>query len=162
MTDSVKIPLFKKADLDASIGVFFDGFSKVIVAVAILLGTFGLDGATVFGTMMPGVLVNVIVLNGGLWLYYRHVAKSRGDRDLTAIPAGLQAGRMFIWLYSIMLPVYNTTGDAVKFDLSTILPVSKVEEVKLNEDFVSDVDFKDGKLSGELGPHKIITYKFMA
>src|SRR5699024_8309313 len=111
MTDSVKIPLFKKADLDASIGVFFDGFSKVIVAVAILLGTFGLDGATVFGTMMPGVLVNVIVLNGGLWLYYRHVAKSRGDRDLTAIPAGLQAGRMFIWLYSIMLPVYNTTGD---------------------------------------------------
>lgn len=112
MTDSVKIPLFKKADLDASIGVFFDGFSKVIVAVAILLGTFGLDGATVFGTMMPGVLVNVIVLNGGLWLYYRHVAKSRGDRDLTAIPAGLQAGRMFIWLYSIMLPVYNTTGDA--------------------------------------------------
>ena len=112
MTDSVKIPLFKKADLDASIGVFFDGFSKVIVAVAILLGTFGLDGGTVFGTMMPGVLVNVIVLNGGLWLYYRHVAKSRGDRDLTAIPAGLQAGRMFIWLYSIMLPVYNTTGDA--------------------------------------------------
>ena len=58
--------------------------------------------------------------------------------------------------------IYNTTGDTVKFDLSTILPVSKVEEVKLNEDFVADVDFKDGKLSGELGPHKIITYKFMA
>ena len=41
---NVKIPLFKKADLDASIGVFFDGFSKVIVAIAILVGTFGLDG----------------------------------------------------------------------------------------------------------------------
>ena len=26
----------------------------------------------------------------------------------------------------------------------------------------SSVTFKDGKLSGELGPHKIITYKFMA
>lgn len=50
---NVKIPLFKKADLDASIGVFFDGFSKVIVAIAILIGTFGLDGSTVFGTMMP-------------------------------------------------------------------------------------------------------------
>ena len=114
MTDSVKIPLFKKADLDASIGVFFDGFSKVIVAVAILLGTFGLDGATVFGTMMPGVLVTVIVMNGGLWLYYRHIAKSRGDGNLTAaMPAGLQAGRMFIWLFSIMLPVYSSTGDAL-------------------------------------------------
>ncbi len=101
-----------KGDLDASIGVFFDGFSKVIVAVAILLGTFSLDGGTVFGTMMPGVLVTVLVMNGGLWLYYRHIAKTRGDRDLTAVPAGLQAGRMFIWLYSIMLPVFSTTGDA--------------------------------------------------
>ena len=84
---NVKIPLFKKADLDASIGVFFDGFSKVIVAIAILVGTFGLDGGTVFGTMMPGVLVSVIVLNGGLWLYYRHIAKQRGDSNLTAIPS---------------------------------------------------------------------------
>ena len=110
---NVKIPLFKKADLDASIGVFFDGFSKVIVAIAILVGTFGLGGSTVFGTMMPGVLVSVLALNGGLWLYYRHVAKQRGDANLTAIPAGLQAGRMFIWLFSIMLPVFNATGDAM-------------------------------------------------
>ena len=109
----VSIPLFKKADLDATIGVFFDGFSKVIVALSVLVGTFKLDGGTVFGTMMPGLLVSVIVLNGGMWLYYRHVAKQRGDADLTAIPAGLQAGRMFIWLYSIMLPVYTATGDAM-------------------------------------------------
>ena len=38
-----------KGDLDASIGIFFDGFSKVIVAVAILLGTFSLDGRTEIG-----------------------------------------------------------------------------------------------------------------
>ena len=63
--------------------------------------------------MMPGVHVSVIVLNGGLWLYYRHIAKQRGDAGLTAIPAGLQAGRMFIWLYSIMPPVFYSTGDAM-------------------------------------------------
>ncbi|SHJ17480.1 putative MFS transporter, AGZA family, xanthine/uracil permease [Clostridium amylolyticum] len=111
--DNVKIPLFKKADLDASIGVFFDGFSKVIVAIAILVGTFGLDKSIVFGTIMPGLLVGVVLLNGGLWLYYRNIAKQRKDPDLTAIPAGLQAGRMFIWLFSIMLPVFASTGDAV-------------------------------------------------
>lgn len=106
------IPFFKKADLDASIGVFFDGFSKVIVTIAILAGTFGLDGGTIFGTMMPGVFLTVVILNGGLWLYYRKIAAYRGDPDLTAIPAGLQAGRMFIWLYSIMLPVFLSTGNA--------------------------------------------------
>lgn len=110
---TVKIPLFKKADLDASIGVFFDGFSKVIVAVAILMSTFQLDGSLVFGTMMPGLLLSTIILNGGLWLMYRHLAAKRGDANLTAIPAGMQTGRMFIWLFSIMLPVYNMTGDGV-------------------------------------------------
>lgn len=110
--EKTKIPFFKKADLDAAVGVFFDGFSKVIVAIAILAGTFGMDGKTIFGTMMPGVFLTVVILNGGLWLYYRKIAADRGDPNLTAIPAGLQAGRMFIWLYSIMLPVYLSTGDA--------------------------------------------------
>lgn len=110
--EKARIPFFKKADLDAAVGVFFDGFSKVIVAIAILAGTLGLDGKTIFGTMMPGVFLTVVILNGGLWLYYRKIAADRGDPNLTAIPAGLQAGRMFIWLYSIMLPVYLSTGDA--------------------------------------------------
>lgn len=112
MKESVKIPFFKKADLDASIGVFFDGFSKVIVAIAVCMGTLGMKSSTVFGTMMPGVFLTVLIMNGGLWLYYRKIAKDRNDPNLTAIPAGLQAGRMFIWLYSIMLPVYLTTNDA--------------------------------------------------
>lgn len=34
--EKAKIPFFKKSDLDASIGVFFDGFSKVIVAIAVM------------------------------------------------------------------------------------------------------------------------------
>lgn len=106
------IPLFKKADLDASIGVFFDGFSKVIVAIAVMAGTLGIQANTIFETMMPGVFLTVLILNGGLWLYYRRIAAERNDPDLTAIPAGLQAGRMFIWLYSIMLPVFLMTNDA--------------------------------------------------
>ena len=38
--------------------------------------------------------------------------RSTENPDLTAVPAGLQAGRMFIWLFSIMLPVYLSTNDA--------------------------------------------------
>ncbi|WMJ23545.1 permease [Paludicola sp. MB14-C6] len=107
--DNVKIPFFKKSDMDASIGVFFDGFSKVIVAIAVLVGTFKLDSGTVFGTMMPGLLIGIILLNGCLWFYYRSIAKKRNDPELTAIPAGMQTGRMFIWLFSIMLPVCMAT-----------------------------------------------------
>ncbi|NLI89302.1 MAG: permease [Epulopiscium sp.] len=111
MGSNVKIPLFKPSDLDAAIGNFFDGFSKVIVAIAILIGTLQLDSDIVFGTMMPGLVVGALVLHLGLWWYYRQIAIKRNDPDLVAIPAGLQAGRLFIWLFSIMLPVYTVTGD---------------------------------------------------
>ena len=43
----VRIPLFRKGDLDASVGVFFDGFSKIIVFTSVLVGTFHLDRGTV-------------------------------------------------------------------------------------------------------------------
>ena len=107
------IPLFRKGDLDATVGVFFDGFSKIIVFITVLTGTIHLDGDVVFGSMMPGMFVSTLLLNGGLWLYYRRVAAARGDAGLTAIPASVQSGRMFIWLYSIMLPTYLATRDAL-------------------------------------------------
>lgn len=113
MESKYKIPFFKPADLDATIGNFFDGFSKVIVAIAILMGMLQLGGDTVFGIMMPGVFVGALVLHVGLWWYYRQIAIKRNDPDLVAIPGGLQAGRIFIWLFSIMLPVYTVTGDAM-------------------------------------------------
>ena len=113
MGSKVNIPFFKRSDLDAAIGNFFDGFSKVIVAIAILIGTLGLGSDVVFGTMMPGIVVGALVLHVGLWWYYRQIAIKRNDPDLVAIPGGLQAGRVFIWLFSIMLPVYTVTGDAM-------------------------------------------------
>ncbi len=57
--------------------------------------------------------------------------------------------------------LFNISDKDVKFDVKTILPVSKVEELKLNEEFVADVDFKNGSFKAKLGPKKIATYKFI-
>ena len=112
MTDSVKNPTVQKSGLGRFHRRVFRWVSKVIVAVAHFAGH-----------LWPG-------RRHGVW---HHDARRAGERDCAkrrpvavlpprgqkprrprphAIPAGLQAGRMFIWLYSIMLPVYNTTGDA--------------------------------------------------
>lgn len=92
--------------------MFFDGFSKVIVAIAILAAAFGLDSGTIFGTMMPGMVLTVVVLNGGLWLYYRGIAAKRNDPNLTAIPAGLQAAECSSGSTASCLPVFLSTGNA--------------------------------------------------
>ena len=109
------IPFFKKADLDASIGVFFDGFSKVIVAIAILAGTFGLDGGTIFGTMMPGVFLTVVILNGGLWLYYRKIAAYRGPGPDGH--TGRTSGRPYVYLalqyHAARVPQYRQCGSGI-------------------------------------------------
>ena len=34
----LNIPWFKRGDVDAVIGVFFDGFSKIIVGIGVLTG----------------------------------------------------------------------------------------------------------------------------
>jgi hypothetical protein len=62
----------------------------------------------------------------------------------------------------IIVRLFNTTGEDVKFDVNLMLPVTSVTELKLNETVLKEVDVKDGKFSAELGPHKIITFLLKA
>ena len=41
----LNIPWFKRGDVDAVIGVFFDGFSKIIVGIGVLTGVMGMSQA---------------------------------------------------------------------------------------------------------------------
>ena len=112
-TKNNKLPLFVPSDFDATVGTFFDGFSKILVAIAVLSGTLCISSDVIFGTMMPGIGLGVLLLNGFFWYDARREAKKRNQPGLVAVPAGLQAGRIFIWLFSIMVPVYVSTGDAM-------------------------------------------------
>lgn len=112
-TKNNKLPLFVPSDFDATVGTFFDGFSKILVAIAVLSGTLCISSDVIFGTMMPGIGLGVLLLNGFFWYDARREAKKRNQPGLVAMPAGLQAGRIFIWLFSIMVPVYVGTGDAM-------------------------------------------------
>ena len=57
-----------------------------------------------------------------------------------------------------ILRVWNTTGDKLPLEISTILPVSSVERVMLNEQPVEKLAFKNGKFATELGAHKIESF----
>ena len=57
-----------------------------------------------------------------------------------------------------ILRVWNTTGEKLPLEISTILPVASVERVRLDETHAQPVNFKNGKFSIELGAHKIETF----
>ena len=52
-----------KGDIDASLGIFFDGFSKVLTAVGIMTAVFGMPIADVIGKVVPGIGISIFVGN---------------------------------------------------------------------------------------------------
>lgn len=51
----LNIPWFKRGDVDAVIGVFFDGFSKIIVGIGVLTGVMGMSQDIVFGKIVSAI-----------------------------------------------------------------------------------------------------------
>jgi adenine/guanine/hypoxanthine permease len=107
-----KIPFFKKADADACVGVFFDGFTKVIAGVGIMTGVLGLSGDTVFKRIMPGIGLAVLLYGIYMWWEGYTLAKAQNNPDIVALPGGLVAGRFFVWLFAIMGPTFWATKNA--------------------------------------------------
>ena len=101
-----------KGDIEASLGVFFDGFSKILSATGIMLLVFGMPADIVLGKIVPGI--GLAIFAGNLWYFYeaRELAKKEQRQNVTAQPFGLGAAQVTGWLYLIMGPVYWQTGDA--------------------------------------------------
>lgn len=101
-----------KGDWEASLGVFFDGFSKILSAAGIMLFVFGMPADIVLGKIIPGI--GLAVCAGNLWYFYeaRQLARKERRQDVTAQPFGIGASQLTGWLYLIMGPAYWQTGDA--------------------------------------------------
>lgn len=109
----LKIPLLKKGDMDATIGVFFDGFSKIIVGVGVLTGVMGMSQELVFGKIVSAIGLSAFLLLAFNTFYARRMCRKTGRDDFTAMPGGIAAGSFFAWLYAVFMPAYFSSGDAV-------------------------------------------------
>ena len=100
-----------KGDLDASFGLFFDGFSKVFSAVGIMIFGFGMPVAIVMGKILPAI--GIATFLGNLWYFYEawRLAKKEKRSNVTAQPFGIGGAVVISWLFLIMGPVYWKTGD---------------------------------------------------
>lgn len=102
-----------KGDIDATFGVFFDGFSKILTATGIMLFAFGMPASIVIGQIVPAI--GVATFLGNLWYFYeaKCLAQKEQRHDVTAQPFGIGASQLTGWLYLIMGPVYWKTNDAM-------------------------------------------------
>lgn len=111
--NSFRYKWMKKGDIDAFLGLLFDGFSKVLAGIGILIGAFQMPAEIVMNRIVPGIGMALLFGSVGYFIEAIWLAKKEGRQDVTAIPYGIGASQIFGWLFLIIGPVYFQTGDAV-------------------------------------------------
>jgi AGZA family xanthine/uracil permease-like MFS transporter len=100
-----------RGDIDAMLGNFVDNLSVFLVAISLNLFVVGMPPEIVFGRMVPGMAIGLLLANIHLrWLAVR-VARQTGRSDITALPFGVSIVFVIIYTFGIILPVKLATND---------------------------------------------------
>jgi AGZA family xanthine/uracil permease-like MFS transporter len=98
------MPWFVRGDIDGFFGLALDNLVQLILIVTLCHGVLGFSNGLIYGTILPGVAVSLIVGN----LYYawqaRRLAEREGRSDVCALPYGINTVSLFAHIFLIMLP----------------------------------------------------------
>ena len=105
-TATTKVPRwFVRRDIDGLFGLVLDNFIQILLIVSLCQGVLGFSGELIYGRILPGIALSLIVGN----FYYARLAKEQGKReqrdDITALPYGINTVSLFAYIFLVMLPV---------------------------------------------------------
>jgi AGZA family xanthine/uracil permease-like MFS transporter len=107
----LRYPIWVKGDLDGFFGLMVDNLVQVLTIVALSKLVAGLSDGLIFGRVLPGIAVSLLIGN----LFYgvqAHVAARRHrNAECTALPYGINTPSVFAFIFFVMGPVYQQTGD---------------------------------------------------
>ncbi|MBB6448958.1 AGZA family xanthine/uracil permease-like MFS transporter [Geomicrobium halophilum] len=109
---STSYPLYKKEDTDAFFTLFQNNLANFVIISATML-SLGFPASLVFGKVIPGAAVAVMAGN----LYYafqaKRLAAKEGRTDVTALAYGISTPVMFVFLFGVLAPALQITGDPI-------------------------------------------------
>jgi len=109
----ISMKLFVKRDLDGFFGLFVDNLVQLLTIIALCGGLCGMDTKLLFGIVLPGCAVSILFGN----LFYawqaHRLAKKTGRTDVTALPYGINTPSVLVYIFFIIKPAYDQTGDPV-------------------------------------------------
>jgi len=101
---------WSRGDLDGFFGLFVDNLIQLILITVLCSQLLGMPDTLVFGRILPGVAISLLVGN----LFYAWQAKRLAvetGRATTALPYGVNTVSLFAYVLFVMLPVVRMTGD---------------------------------------------------
>lgn len=105
------IPFFRKGDIGGYTYLVTNNIINYLVVIATLSGVFGWPNEIVFGRVIPGMSVGLLV---SCFAYVRmavRLAKKEGRTDVTALPSGVSTPAMFVILYGVIMPLNYSLED---------------------------------------------------
>jgi AGZA family xanthine/uracil permease-like MFS transporter len=96
---------FVRGDIDGFFGLALDNLVQLMLIVGLCQGVLGFPAEVVYGRILPGVAVSLLVGN----LFYawqaRRLAIASGRSDVCALPYGINTVSLFAHVFLVMLPV---------------------------------------------------------
>jgi adenine/guanine/hypoxanthine permease len=106
-------PWFVRKDLDGFFGLMIDNLIQLILIVSLCRELIHLPDAYIFGRILPGAAISILVGNFFYAWQARRLARETGREDVTALPYGINTVSLFAYVFFIMLPIYLDTKDPV-------------------------------------------------
>ncbi|MBN2196344.1 MAG: NCS2 family permease [Polyangiaceae bacterium] len=96
---------FVWGDIDGFFGLALDNLVQVLVVIGLLTQVVGVTADTMFGRVLPGISVSLLV--GNLFYAWQasRLARRTGRRDVCALPYGINTPSVFAFVLLVMLPV---------------------------------------------------------
>jgi len=106
-------PWFVRKDLDGFFGLMIDNLIQLILIVSLCRALIHLPDAYIFGRILPGAAISILVGNFFYAWQARRLARETGREDVTALPYGINTVSLFAYVFFIMLPIYQETKDPI-------------------------------------------------
>lgn len=107
----MKPKFFVRGDIDGFFGLMIDNLIQLLIITGLCIGVCGFPMEFITKVVLPGVAVSLLVGN----LFYSWQAYKIGERegrdDITALPYGINTVSLFAFIFFILFPVYQETGD---------------------------------------------------
>lgn len=110
MEKGINYPWFKREDIDGFFALFQNNLANFVL-IAVSMIAMGYPAEIVYGQVIPGAAVAVLVGN----IYYAYSAKRLAVKeqrtDVTALSYGISTPVMFIYLFGVLGPALALTND---------------------------------------------------
>ena len=98
------MPWFVRGDVDGFFGLALDNLIQLLVIDALCRFVVGLPEELIYGRILPGAAVSLVVGNVYYAVQARRLAQATGRLDVCALPYGINTVSLFAHVFLVMLP----------------------------------------------------------